>query len=174
MNTPWHNDVVEIRQDLPTFPPTVSDRARAARALLRIDGLVAHPLELTRANMSQLPRIVLEESFVCEEGWTVPGLRWGGIRLSDVVALATPLPEARYIRAASGAWVVPIAVSDASGGIICDELNGEPLTVEHGAPWRLVVSGGACYSNVKWLDHLELAAGPGEDTARRMAMARLR
>ena len=139
---------------------------------MRIDGLVAHPVELTRADLSGLARVVLDETFVCEEGWAVPGLRWGGIRLADVVALADPLPEARYIRAGSGEWIVPVALSDVAHGIISDELNGEPLTIEHGAPWRLVVSGGACYSNVKWLDYLELTSEPGEDAARRIAMAR--
>jgi DMSO/TMAO reductase YedYZ molybdopterin-dependent catalytic subunit len=57
---------------------------------------------------------------------------------------------------------------------VCDELNGEPLTVEHGAPWRLVVSGGRCHTNVKWLDHLELVRDPGVDDARRIALSRKR
>jgi len=42
----------------------------------------------------------------------------------------------------------------------------------HGAPWRLVVSGGACYANIKWLDHLELVAEAGEDDGRCIALAR--
>jgi len=67
---------------------------------------------------------------------------------------------------------VPLALADAERRLVCDELNGEPLTVDHGAPWRLVVSGGGCYTNVKWLDHLELVANPGEDDARRIALSR--
>jgi DMSO/TMAO reductase YedYZ molybdopterin-dependent catalytic subunit len=166
--------VVETRDQLPTFPPAAEDRERASSGVLRIDGLVAQPLELTAADLRRLPHVALDEAFVCEEGWTVPSLRWKGFRLSDVVALAGPLPEAaRYIRAASGEWVVPIALADAARGLVCDELNGEPLTVEHGAPWRLVVSGGPCYANVKWLDHLELAAESGENAAQRIALARL-
>ena len=47
---------------------------------------------------------------------------------------------------------------------MCNELNGEPLTIEYGAPWRLVVSGGARFTNVKWLDHLELVSEAGENT----------
>jgi DMSO/TMAO reductase YedYZ molybdopterin-dependent catalytic subunit len=133
---------------------------------------VARPVELTIADVSHLPRAVLDEAFVCEEGWQVPGLRWGGVRLSDVLALAQPLAAARYVRAGSGAWVVPLALVDAERGFMCDQLNGEPLTLEHGAPWRLVVSGGPCYTNVKWLDHLELVSEPGEDDARRIAVSR--
>jgi len=164
---------VEIRERLPIFPPSAADRARAAAAVLRIDGLVAQTRELMPEEIAVLPHARLEEPFVCEEGWTVPGLRWGGVRLIDVLALARPLPEARYVRAGCGDWVVPLALADAVLGLICDELNGEPLTVEHGAPWRLVVSGGACYTSVKWLDHLELVSEGGEDDARRIAMARI-
>jgi DMSO/TMAO reductase YedYZ molybdopterin-dependent catalytic subunit len=163
---------VDTRDRLPSFPVTSADRERAARARIRIDGLVARPVELSVAEVSRLPRAALDEAFVCEEGWQVPGLRWGGVRLSDLLALAEPLEAARYVRAGSGAWVVPIAVADAVRGLVCDALNGEPLTLEHGAPWRLVVSGGACYTNVKWLDHLELVAEPGEDDVRRIALSR--
>ena len=69
--------------------------------------------------------------------------------------------------------MVPIALEDAADALVCDELNGELLSVEHGAPWRLVVSGGPCYSNVKWLNHLELTSEPGEHDASHIARARL-
>jgi DMSO/TMAO reductase YedYZ molybdopterin-dependent catalytic subunit len=163
---------VEIRERLPTFAPAAADLERAAAAVIRIDGLVARPLELTHGDLGRLEHVVLEEPFVCEEGWSVPGLRWGGVRLRDVLALAQPLAAATYVRAGSGAWVVPLPLSDTDRGLVCDELNGEPLTIEHGAPWRLVVSGAACYTNVKWLEHLQAVSEPGEDDARRIALAR--
>jgi sulfoxide reductase catalytic subunit YedY len=165
---------MDVRPELPIFTPTAIERARAARAVLRVDGLVAQPVELTAEDLRHLQRDELREPFVCEEGWTVPGLRWGGYRLADVVALARPLPEARCVRAGSGEWVVPVSLADLARGLIADELNGHVLTTEHGAPWRLVVSGGPCFANVKWLDHLEVVAEPGEDSARRIALARLK
>jgi DMSO/TMAO reductase YedYZ molybdopterin-dependent catalytic subunit len=170
----WQNLIVDTLACLPTFSPTAADRERAGHGRIRVDGLVAHPMELTTAELGRLQRGVLEEAFTCEEGWSVPGLIWAGVRLSDMLALAEPLPSARYVRAASGAWVVPIALADAVRGLVCDELNREPLTIEHGGPWRLVVSGGPCYTSVKWLDHLEVVADPGEDDARRIALDRLR
>jgi len=168
----WQNRLVEIRERLPSFAPSAADLARAAAKVIRVDGLVARSLELTPGDLGRLEHVALEEPFVCEEGWSVPGLRWSGVRLSHVLALAQPLPAARYVRAGSGAWVVPLALVDADRGLVCDELNDEPLTTEHGAPWRLVVSGGACYTSVKWLDHLELVSDAGEDDARRLALAR--
>jgi DMSO/TMAO reductase YedYZ molybdopterin-dependent catalytic subunit len=167
------NQHMDIREHLPTHAVPAAAQERVGRGILRVDGLVAHSLELTPADLARLPRAVLEEPFRCEEGWSVPGLRWGGMRLSDIVVLAQPLPTASYVRAASGPWVVPVPLADAATVLVCDELNGEPLPVEHGAPWRLVPSGGLCYSNVKWLDHLELTAEPGEHAAERIARARL-
>jgi len=164
---------VQLRDELPSHPLVAADRERAERAILRVDGLVARPLELTPNDLARLPRAALAEPFVCEEGWQVPNLRWAGVRLADVLALGQPLLTASYVRAGSGAWVVPIALADIDAAFVCDELNGEPLAIEHGAPWRLVFSGGACYTSVKWLEHLELTANPGENDARRIALSRL-
>jgi DMSO/TMAO reductase YedYZ molybdopterin-dependent catalytic subunit len=116
---------------------------------------------------------VFEEPFVCEEGWSVAGLCWGGVRLAELLALAQPLPAARYVRAGAGSYVVPVRLPDAAGARVCDELNGTPLSIEHGAPWRLVLPGGACYTSVKWLDRLKLTAEAGEHAAQRIARARL-
>jgi DMSO/TMAO reductase YedYZ molybdopterin-dependent catalytic subunit len=164
---------MDIREHLPSHAVAAADRERAARAVLCIDGLVARPLALSRADLARLPRTVLEEPFTCEEGWSVPGLRWGGLRLADVLALAEPSPAARYVRAGAGAYVVPLSLVEATAALLCDQLDGEPLSVEHGAPWRLVLPGGACYTSVKWLDRLELTTDPGDHTARRLARAHL-
>ena len=164
---------MEIRQTLPSHPVPPGEHEGARAGMLRVDGLVARRLELTNADLAHLPRTVLDAPFVCEDGWSVPGLRWSGVRLADVLALAQPLATASYVRAGSGAWVVPIALADAQHVLVCDRLNGEPLSVEHGAPWRLVPAAGPCYANVKWLDHLELTAEPGEHDAQRIARARL-
>lgn len=102
-----------------------------------------------------------------------PSLRWGGVRLAELLALARPLPTAGYVRAGAGPYIAPISLADAAGALVCDELDSEPLSIEHGAPWRLVLPGGTCYTSVKWLDRLELTAEPGEHTAQRFARARL-
>jgi DMSO/TMAO reductase YedYZ molybdopterin-dependent catalytic subunit len=164
---------MDIREHLPSHPVPAADQQRAAQATLRIDGLVARPLDLGPADLGRLPRATLEEPFVCEEGWSVPRIRWAGTRLADLLALVEPLPSACYVRASSGAWVVPVPLSDVTHALICDELDGQPLSLEHGAPWRLVVSGGICYANVKWLKRLELTVEPGDYTAQRIALTRL-
>jgi hypothetical protein len=90
----------------------------AVTPILHIDGLLARPVELTREDLVQLPRAELEESYVCEEGWTVPTLRWAGVRLSDVLTLVQPLPTARFVRAGSGTWVVPVDLDSTGATLI--------------------------------------------------------
>ncbi len=161
------------RSSLPRHPIVDEQSAAAGQTTLIVDGLVARPRQLGRADLATLPRATLTEAFTCEGGWSVPGLRWGGVRLLDLLALVQPLPEAGYVRAGAGPFVVPLSLSEAEQALVTDSLNGEPLSVEHGAPWRLVVSGGVCYSSVKWLSRLELTAEPGEHDAQRIALGRL-
>src|SRR5579875_1271218 len=165
---------MEQRERLPVHPLPQEVRSHAAVPRLAIDGLVAEPRTLSPDALAALPRATLTEPFACEEGWMVPGLRWEGVRLGDVLALAAPCPEARYVRVCSGEYAVPLALEEARAALLADRLNGAPLPLEHGAPWRLVVPGGRCFTSVKWVTRLELTAEPGEPTGERIARARLR
>ncbi len=153
-------------------PAAAVRRAERPTATLRIEGLVARPRALTAAALADLPRADLIEDFTCEEGWSAPEQHWRGIRLTDLLALADPSPTARYVRVCAGGYAVPLPRDVAAAALLCDELNGQPLTAESGAPWRLVVPGGACYSSVKWVSRIELAAEAGDPSGERIARAR--
>ena len=101
------------------------------------------------------------------------GLAWEGVPLREIIARGGPLAEARYLRVYAGEYWLTLPLADLDDALLCDRLNEEPLTPEHGAPWRLVLSGGACFTSVKWVDHLELAAERGEATAERIARGRI-
>lgn len=164
---------MELKPSLPVHPSSPDGLGTKPAPRLRIDGLVACPVEVEGAMPAALPRIEREEPFTCEEGWTVPTVRWGGVRLADVIALAGPRPSVRYVRVHAGEYVVPVAVAEAAGALLCDELDGRPLTRVHGAPWRLAVPGRGCFTSVKWVDRLELTEDPGEPTGERIARSRL-
>jgi DMSO/TMAO reductase YedYZ molybdopterin-dependent catalytic subunit len=164
---------MDVRDGLPVHEYRRPSRREAAPAL-RIDGLVGHAMDVRAADLHGLPRIAHVEAFTCEEGWTVPAVRWRGARLADVIALAEPLPSARYVRVHAGEYVVPVPLDAAQAALLCEEMNGRPLSAAHGAPWRLLVPGGACFTSVKWVDRLEVAAAPGEDKGERIARMRLR
>src|SRR5581483_10748886 len=100
-------------------------------------------------------------------------LRWTGVRLPDVLELAGPGRGAEWVRVSSGEYAASLSREEARAAILAERLNGEPLGVEHGGPWRLVVPSASCFTSVKWVDRLEVAAEPGEASGERIARARL-
>ncbi|HLZ24440.1 MAG TPA: molybdopterin-dependent oxidoreductase [Ktedonobacterales bacterium] len=165
---------MNIRDALPVHAPNSDELSGGnTEGGILIGGLVERPQMLSPAELSKLPRIRLVERFVCEEGWAVEDLAWEGVSLRAVLALGRPLPTARYARVYAGNFGVSLAFAELDQALLCDQLNGEPLSREHGAPWRLVVSGGACFTSVKWVSTLDLTAEPGEATAERIARGRI-
>lgn len=162
------------REELPVHPTRQDELPAADEAgALHIRGLVARPRRLTPADLAALPRRQLAERFACEEGWAVDGLVWEGIPVAAIVACCEPLATARYVLVSAGSYRLALALADGERALLCDRLNGQALAVEHGAPWRLVLSGGACFTSVKWVSAFEFAAEADAQTAERIARDRL-
>jgi len=98
---------------------------------------------------------------------------WGGVRLADVLALAHPTEMARELIVTgadhgprddaltpgpvSFARGLPIEVATDRETLLALTMNGEPLSVAHGAPVRLIVPGWYGMANVKWVIGLSLS-----------------
>jgi DMSO/TMAO reductase YedYZ molybdopterin-dependent catalytic subunit len=164
-------DEPRIRGSLPIHEPV--DHGSLRHGSLRIDGLVANCLDLTRGDLELMPQGELRDDFRCREGWVVPDLRWGGVFLQTVFALAKPHHEVRHVQASAGDFSISLPLDRAAGALLAIGLNGTALPVEHGGPIRLVVPGGECFTSIKWLDHLELRSEAGWNTAETIALARL-
>lgn len=160
----------ERRASLPVHPSRPSDPARYR---LRVDGLVEQPRELSLAELEGLAQQALTDDFTCLEGWTVPDLTWQGIPLPAVLELVGVRATASWVQASAGEFSVALPLAEARRGLLALRLGGEPLPVEHGGPVRLVIPGGACFTSVKWLDHLELRQQPAPSTGRTIALDRL-
>ena len=140
---------------------------------LDIGGLVERPRILSTAELATLPRARRSEPIVCEEGWAIERLTWEGIPLREALTCCAPLPEARFVRVYAGDYWLALPLDEVDRALLCDRLDDQPLSREHGAPWRLVLSGGACFTSVKWVSRLELAAEAGTPTAERIARGRI-
>lgn len=160
-----------VRANLPVHP--VPDGVGHHQSLT-IDGLVSRPMMLDHTTFAELTHRAFVSDFGCEEGWTVPQLRWRGVAVQTLADLVQPLVEPHFVRVSAGAYEVTLDVSELKDAMLCDELNGKPLTREHGAPWRLVSPGAKCFSSVKWVDRIEFTNHPGEPDGERIARARLR
>jgi DMSO/TMAO reductase YedYZ molybdopterin-dependent catalytic subunit len=103
-----------------------------------------------------LPRVEMVTELKCIEGWSDP-VSWAGARLSDFAATygfgtrsgKTPDPEHRqedllpyaYLETPDRKYYVGLDMESAlhPQTLLCYEMNGAALTLDHGAPLRLVI-----------------------------------
>jgi DMSO/TMAO reductase YedYZ molybdopterin-dependent catalytic subunit len=131
---------------------------------LRIDGMVAKPMEFTYAQLLARPLIELDDTISCvsnEVGGSLVGnARWLGVSLDDLINETRPLKSADQILGHSVDGFTagfPTAALDGRGAMIALGMNGESLPLEHGYPARVIVPGLYGYvSATKWLQRLEL------------------
>jgi DMSO/TMAO reductase YedYZ molybdopterin-dependent catalytic subunit len=135
------------------------ERSRA-KYRLRVHGLVDRPLDLSFAELTTMPRTSLTRDFQCVTGWRVTDVRWAGVRLRDVLDAAGPTTAARAVRFVSfdGAYTESLTLRQARRDdvLVAYELEGEPLSSDHGGPARLYVAPMYGYKSCKWLSEIEL------------------
>jgi DMSO/TMAO reductase YedYZ molybdopterin-dependent catalytic subunit len=132
---------------------------------LAVDGMVAKPLEYTldelRAKFPVTRHITRHD---CVEGWSAIA-EFAGVKLSDFLAAIQPLPSARYVvfHAADqgddgtpfyGSLTLEEAMHPQT--VLAYDMNGAPLTVDHGAPLRLRVPSQLGYKSTKFIHRIEL------------------
>jgi DMSO/TMAO reductase YedYZ molybdopterin-dependent catalytic subunit len=161
----------KVLEQLPVFPDVTPDGEWCS---LSVEGLVATPLDLGQDDLTALGRGELVDDFRCVEGWVVPDQQWEGIPVAALVDMAGPLAEAAYVAFSAGGYTVGMTLAEAleSNVIVALRLNGQWLSTEHGGPCRLMALGQACYFSVKWLDRIQLMAGPPQETGQAITQAR--
>ena len=149
--------IYTVAATMPTFDP--------ATWRLRIGGLVQHPHELTYDQLRALPQVSEVADFHCVTGWSVGNVHWRGVRFSDLLAQAGPLPRAHALQfvSAEQPYVDYLTLHQANlpHVMLAWEMDGKPLLREHGAPVRVVIPEMYGYKNVKWVAEVNLVAQPG-------------
>ncbi|MBJ7471577.1 MAG: molybdopterin-dependent oxidoreductase [Solirubrobacteraceae bacterium] len=137
----------------PPFP--IFDRATWR---LTIDGLVEQPVTLTYDDLLALPQTKQVSDFYCVTGWSVEDVRWAGVRLTDLLALAKPLPAATGLRFVSmeKPYDTTLTLDQASlpDVMLAHSMDDAPLTREHGAPTRVVMPKMYGYKGAKWMERI--------------------
>ena len=127
---------------------------------LIIDGAVNHPMQLSLADLQKLPLTSTVIRHVCVEGWAAI-VQWGGVQLRELVALARPKTGVQYVyfQSADGyyeSW--DIASSLHPQTLMAYQRNGQPLSVDNGAPLRLTAPIKLGYKQSKWVTRITLAS----------------
>jgi DMSO/TMAO reductase YedYZ molybdopterin-dependent catalytic subunit len=132
---------------------------------LAVDGLVDHPLSLGIDELRAAGLQQVTADFHCVSGWSVAGVRWSGIAMVSLLDRAGLQAGAHAVRFESGdgAYVdfLDLATAHRSDVVIAVELGGAPLSLERGAPARLVVPFYYGYKGVKWLRRITLVESAG-------------
>jgi DMSO/TMAO reductase YedYZ molybdopterin-dependent catalytic subunit len=128
---------------------------------LQIAGLVEHDVTLTWDELRALPSVDLTFDIHCVTKWSKLDTVWTGVRVTDLLALASPLPSATHLisHAEYGYTAnTPLADATVENAMVAYAFDGEPLAPEHGYPVRLIIPHLYFWKSTKWLRTLELVA----------------
>jgi hypothetical protein len=159
---PSTEESVEVIVDLSTVRPIIHEDDSKGEAVtakpmeMPEDTHVGIPgLLLTIEDIKKLPHVAMVTEFKCIEGWSEI-VHWGGARFRDFLVAYPPhvgdnedlrsakivmsLPEYFAFQTPDGQYYVGIEreVALHPQTVLAYELNGQPLTLDHGAPLRLV------------------------------------
>ena len=138
-----------ISDMMPTWDPAV----RGAWSL-QVTGAVRKPVTLSLDDLSKLRRTTQRVHHYCVEGWTAYA-EWTGVRLSELVKLVEPLPDAGYVDFQSfdsdyhESWDLESATHPQT--LIAYAMDGAYLGAGHGAPARVHSPVKLGYKNTKYL-----------------------
>jgi len=136
---------------------------RFADYRLRVSGLVEQRRDFTLAELRAMPQQEQITTHFCIQGWSGVA-KWGGVPMRDILDLVHPTPEARY--------AVFYSLADGADGgryydvhrmmnmrhaltMLAIDMNGEPVSVLHGAPVRLRCENELGFKMVKWVTAIE-------------------
>jgi len=134
---------------------------------LKVQGLIAQPLDLSLAALRLMPSRTQITRHDCVEGWSAIG-KWTGVPLSSVLNMARLSPSARFVvfhcadslEKDADPYYESIDLVDAfhPQTLLAYELNGLPLPIANGAPLRLRVERQLGYKQAKYLMRIEVLA----------------
>ena len=118
-------------------------------------------LQLTTEELSAMPQHTAVLPIACVEGWSATG-EWSGVRVRDLVALlGAPASSAVLVRSlqSRGSYSqsrLPANFVADGDTLLALRLGGEPLSLDHGYPCRIIAPNRPGVLQTKWVSHLEV------------------
>ncbi len=147
----------------PVLDASGAPRIDLAAWRFHVGGLAEQPVEWTWDEFLKLPRVKVFADFHCVTRWSRLGNLWEGISTRDLIALAGgPKPEARFALAHGydRGWTTNLPLGDllSEDALVALLHDGEPISLEHGGPSRLMIPRLYAWKSAKWVRGLELLA----------------
>jgi len=159
--------------------------------VVRVNGLVAKPFELSVEELRKTGKPKGIHLMECAGNarsvhfGLMSAADWAGVPLIDLVESAKPKSQStrvlvsgfdtyptKSVSSQPGAsWVFTIDELKAAGAFLATEMNGNPLTKDHGAPIRLVVPGWYGCACIKWVNEITLVEDGAEATSQMQEFA---
>jgi len=140
--------------DLGVLPQVPTERWQ-----LRIDGDCENPLTLSFQDFMALEQVDDVSDFHCVTTWSRLNLRWRGVRVSDLLALALPKASATHLMChAYDDYSTNVSLAEAlkPDVLLVHSVDGKPLPREHGGPVRMITPQLYAWKGAKWINRLEL------------------
>lgn len=127
---------------------------------LAIGGLCQRPLQLSWQDFMDLPQVDDVSDFHCVTTWSRMDNHWQGVKLSTVLEQAQPTAAVAFLllHAYDGYTTnIPLAEAIKSDVLLVHSWQGQPLSVEHGGPCRLITPQLYAWKGAKWINKIELS-----------------
>ncbi len=128
---------------------------------VKVFGLVDQEVVLDWQQFNSLPRVTIDAEVHCVTQWSRLENTWEGVAFSEVLKLAPPNPEAKFVMAhCYGGYTTNVALDV----LVEDDVlfayrhDGEPLEPDHGGPLRLVGPKRSGWKSAKWVNGIEYLA----------------
>lgn len=146
-------------KDWPVLDLGVQPDVAPEKWRLRIEGLVQAPVRLTLDEFMALPQVEVTSDIHCVTQWSRYDNRWQGVRARDLIGMARPKEEARFVSFTSYDGYttnVPLEELLREEVLFAHSWEGRPLTRQHGGPVRVVIPRLYFWKSPKWVTRVEL------------------
>jgi DMSO/TMAO reductase YedYZ molybdopterin-dependent catalytic subunit len=124
-----------------------------------VSGLVKSPMKWTWKEFQTLPRVSVKSDFHCVTRWSRLDNEWEGVSAREIMKRVEVDPKANYVlvHAYDGGFTTNMPLTDFSAEdvLFADTHDGQPLTIEHGGPLRLVIPRLYAWKSAKWVRGVE-------------------